>query len=105
MFALVLLTAGALEAWFGERGALTGVAVAGFVDVHAASASVATLAMDGALEPSRTAVPILAAFSTNTLTKMLLALGSRNRPFWSRVIPGLILVAAAAWAGALIRLG
>jgi len=47
-------------------------------------------------------VPILAGLSTNTLSKMLLTCTSGGRSFALRVIPGLILVALAAWAGMLI---
>ena len=100
LFSAVLLMAAALEHWFGQRGALAGVAAAGLVDVHAAAASVATLSIDGTLDPSRSVAPILAALSTNTLTKIVLAFSSRNRAYFVRVAPGLIIVAAAAWVGA-----
>ena len=46
--------------------------------------------------------PVLAAFSTNTISKIIFALSSGSRSFASRLIPGLILVAGAAWAGALL---
>jgi len=45
--------------------------------------------------------PILAGLSTNTISKMFLAGTSGGRSFALRVIPGLIVVAVAAWAGAL----
>jgi hypothetical protein len=45
-------------------------------------------------------VPILAGLSTNTISKMILVT-SGGYAFAFRVIPGLILVALAAWAGAL----
>jgi hypothetical protein len=40
-------------------------------------------------------------FRTNTISKMFLAGTSGGRSFALRVIPGLIVVALAAWAGAL----
>jgi len=46
--------------------------------------------------------PILAGLSTNTLSKMILACTSGGRSFAFRVLPGLMLVALAAWAGMLI---
>ncbi|MBS0385114.1 MAG: MgtC/SapB family protein [Proteobacteria bacterium] len=104
LFSLVLLASGALRHWFGDAGALAGAAMAGLIDVHAASASLATLAANGVLGPQHAAAPILAAFSSNTLTKILLAFGAGDRAFAVRVAPGLVLVAAAAWAGVLVPL-
>jgi hypothetical protein len=45
-------------------------------------------------------LPILAGLSTNTVSKIVLAGISGGQAFALRVVPGLILVAAAAWAGA-----
>jgi hypothetical protein len=45
--------------------------------------------------------PILAGFSTNTISKIFLGSTGGGRSFALRVIPGLIIVALAAWAGAL----
>ncbi|MNL87301.1 hypothetical protein D3C87_2163920 [compost metagenome] len=47
-------------------------------------------------------IPILAGFTTNTITKIVVASASGGRAFALRVAPGVVLVAAAAWAGALI---
>jgi hypothetical protein len=46
-------------------------------------------------------VPILAGLSTNTISKVFFAASGGERRFAVRVIPGLIVVALAAWAGAL----
>jgi hypothetical protein len=51
--------------------------------------------------PEEAAVPILAAFTTNTLSKFAAA-WTGGRAFALRVIPGLIVVAVAAWAGLLL---
>lgn len=96
---VVLVVSAALQHWFGERGLTTAVAVAGIADAHAAAASTAALAAGGALSAQQAAVPILTAFTANTLTKIALAFGSRDRRFIMRVTPGLVLVAVAAWAG------
>jgi hypothetical protein len=45
--------------------------------------------------------PVLAGLSTNTISKMFLAGISGGRAFALCVIPGLIVVALAAWVGAL----
>jgi hypothetical protein len=46
--------------------------------------------------------PVLAALSTNTISKMIFAWSSGSWTFALCLIPGLILVASAAWAGALL---
>ncbi|UPT89207.1 hypothetical protein HAP41_0000009625 [Bradyrhizobium barranii subsp. apii] len=45
--------------------------------------------------------PVLAALSTNTLSKIVIGWVSGGRSFALRLIPGLILVITAAWAGAI----
>ena len=76
-------------------------AVAGFVDTHAAAISVASLVAAGKLHALDAIIPILTGLSTNTISKIFFAAASGERSFAFRVIPGLIVVALAAWAGAL----
>jgi hypothetical protein len=45
--------------------------------------------------------PVLAALTTNTISKMVFAWISGHQSFALRLMPGLILVAGAAWAGAI----
>ena len=99
--ASILIASAALREWFGETGVILAAAVAGFVDTHAAAISVASLVAAGKLHAVDATVPILAGLSTNTVSKILFAAASGERPFAFRVIPGLIAVALAAWAGAL----
>ena len=57
----------------------------------------------GAMSMAADAVfPVLAALTTNTVSKIVFAWSSGSRSFALRLIPGLVLVAAAAWAGALL---
>lgn len=97
---IVLLASAALQAWFGERGVMIAAAVAGFVDTHSAAVSVASLVSSGKISPDDAVLPILAGFSTNTVSKMILAGSSGGRRFAARVLPGLIMTISAAWAGA-----
>ena len=99
--ASILIASAALRDWFGEAGVILATAVAGFVDTHAAAISVASLVAAGKLPAPDATVPILAGLSTNTVSKIFFAAASGQRPFAFRVIPGLIVVALAAWAGAL----
>ncbi|WP_422001346.1 MgtC/SapB family protein [Reyranella sp.] len=100
ILAVVLLVAAAAEDLFGQTGVLVAAAVAGFADTHSAAVSVVSLVGDGRIGPPQTVVPVLAAFTTNTVTKMVLAVAAGGRAFSLYVIPGLLLMLAAAWAGA-----
>jgi uncharacterized membrane protein (DUF4010 family) len=100
----VLVACAALQDQFGENGVIVAAAVAGFADTHAAAISVASLVASGKLSASDALLPILAGLSTNTISKTVLAATSGGRAFALRVIPGLLLVAVAAWVGGFYRL-
>jgi uncharacterized membrane protein (DUF4010 family) len=96
----ILVASAALRQWFGETGAIVAAAVAGLVDTHSAAISIASLVASGKMNAADAVIPILAGLSTNTVSKMALAVTSGGSTFALRVLPGLILVALAAWAGA-----
>jgi uncharacterized membrane protein (DUF4010 family) len=95
----IMLASKALNQWFGAAGVLVAAGVAGFADTHAAAISVATLVGAGKLSETEAVLPILAALTTNTITKLVASALLGGAPFALRVIPGLILVILAAWAG------
>jgi uncharacterized membrane protein (DUF4010 family) len=99
--ASILIASAALRDWLGKSGVVLVTALAGFVDAHAAAISVASLVAGGKLHVAEATVPILAGLSTNTISKIFFAASGGERRFAFRVIPGLIVVALAAWAGAL----
>jgi len=101
---VVLVACAALQDQFGESGVIVAAAVAGFADTHAAAISVASLVASGKLSASDALLPIPAGLSTNTISKTVLAATSGGRAFALRVIPGLLLVAVAAWVGGFYRL-
>ena len=94
----ILVVSAALQEWYGERGVLVAAALAGFVDTHSSAISVASLVAAGKMTASDGVLPILVGFSTNTISKIVLAIIAGGRAFALRVIPGLIFVVAAAWA-------
>ncbi|MFY9549577.1 MAG: DUF4010 domain-containing protein [Thermoanaerobaculia bacterium] len=96
---LVLFAAAAVHQRWGGSGLLPAVALAGFVDAHAAAISAASLAAAGKLAAADAALPILAALSTNTVTKAVVALTVGRGRFAAQTVPGLLLVILAAWAG------
>ena len=100
--AVILVASAALQAWLGETGVVLAAGVAGFADAHSAAVSAAQLTSAQHIKAEQAVLPVLAALTTNTVTKIVLAFAGGNRAFALRVVPGLVLVVAAAWAGALI---
>ena len=100
--AAMLIASAALRDWFGETGVIVAAAAAGFVDTHSAAIAVASLVASGKMSAADAVFPILAALTTNTVSKIVFAWSSGSRSFALRLIPGLVLVAVAAWAGALL---
>lgn len=99
MLAVILVISAALQEHFGGAGVLLAALVAGLVDTHAAAISVATLVASGKVTPEASVVPILAALTSNTLSKIIMATTGGGWAFAVRVVPGLVLVALAAWVG------
>ena len=99
ILALILVISAGLQERFGGAGVLLATVVAGLVDTHAAAISVATLVASGKVTPQDAVVPILAGLTSNTLTKIIMAAISGGWAFALRVVPGLVLVALAAWVG------
>jgi uncharacterized membrane protein (DUF4010 family) len=99
---IVTLISAACRDLFGETGVIAAATLAGLVDTHAAAVSIASLVASGKMDAAAAVVPILAGLSTNTLSKLVFAQMSGGRSFAIRVVPGLVLVVIAAWAGAQI---
>lgn len=101
--AVILVVSAALSAQFGQAGAAVGAAAGGLVDAHAAGISIASLVASGHLAPEGAVAPILVGLTSNTATKLIFSFSGGQRAFAWRVIPGLVLVTAAAWLGWLIQ--
>ena len=76
-----------------------GAALSGFADTHATAISIASLVSAGKLAPGSSVFPILLGFSTNTLTKVVVAFTAGGYRFGLRILPGLIAVVLAAFLG------
>jgi uncharacterized membrane protein (DUF4010 family) len=96
---IILFVSALLNETLGDSGAVLSGALAGFADTHAAAISVASLVASGRIDAEDAVVPILAGFTTNSLTKAVLARVAGSRRYALEIWPGLLLVAAAAWAG------
>jgi len=82
-----------------------GVAIAGFADAHAAAASVASLVASGRLPAHDAVVPILAALSTNAVSKTVMSITSGGARFAIPVVSGVAIQMAAAWGVAIMHFG
>jgi uncharacterized membrane protein (DUF4010 family) len=93
------LLAAFAQAQFGQVAVPITSAIAGFADAHATAASAASLRAAGRVSETVAVHAVLIAFSTNTVTKAVLAFTSGTRRFAWEVSLGLILVLASTWGG------
>lgn len=99
VIAVALIASAALKMWFGQAGLVVASGVAGLADVHAATISVASLALAGKLTPVSAAIPILVAFSINASSKAVAAIITGGRDFARQVTLGLVIQVSALWIG------
>lgn len=99
IIAIVLVASAALKTWFGQTGLVVASGVAGFADVHAPTISVASLVAAGKLDAESAVIPIMVAFSVNSISKAVMAIASGGKKFSLQVIPSLIVQVVATWAG------
>jgi uncharacterized membrane protein (DUF4010 family) len=100
--AVILVAPAALQAWLGEAGIVIAAGAAGFAAARSAAVSAASLVAARKMSSAQAVYPVLAALTTNTVTKVVLAFTAGSRAFALAVVPGLILVVAAAWTGAVL---
>jgi uncharacterized membrane protein (DUF4010 family) len=100
---LALTISTALTYWLGDRGLLLATGVAGFGDSHAAAISAASLAASGKTGVPLAAIAVLIGFSTNAVSKTAVAFSLGDRRFGFALLPGIVLMVLAAWAGWFVR--
>ncbi len=96
---IVMLVSSALTAALGRTGLVLGTAIAGLADSQSAAISAATLSSSGHVSTTTAAVGILAALTSNTLSKAAIAAVLGKRRYAANVWPGLGLILAGAWGG------
>ena len=99
----ILVVSAAVNRWLGSAGLAVATGIAGFADTHSAAISVASLRAAEKIDVTEAALPILIGLTTNTITKAVIAITTGGRSFALQIIPGLLLVIVAAWAGLLLR--
>ena len=97
----VTATMAIINSWLGTNASSAAAGIAGLFDVHAAAASTLSLAAKGAIAPSAVLFPILIAFSTNSVSKVVAAFSTGGVRYGVPVTAGLLSIAAAAWLPAL----
>jgi uncharacterized membrane protein (DUF4010 family) len=95
---VISVVTAALNRWLGSAGLLVGAGAAGFADVHAAATAIAGQ-VGGRLDGQTAAWAVLVALSTNTLSKVVVAVVAGDSAYRLRILPGLIVVLVAAWTG------
>jgi uncharacterized membrane protein (DUF4010 family) len=100
---LALAVSSVLTSWLGDRGLMLAAALAGFGDAHAAAISAASLAAGGQTAVPLAAIAVLIGFTTNALSKTIVAFSLGDRRFALELLPGLVLMVVAAWAGWFMR--
>ena len=101
---LVTLVAAALNAWVGAGSLIYSAAATGLVDAHSIVASVSALVGGGKVLLADTPPAVLAALTSNTLTKAVIVCYSGSPAYRWRVLPGLLLLMVAVWLAALAAL-
>jgi uncharacterized membrane protein (DUF4010 family) len=100
-FAGLLTAISAVMAWLSDHapsGARDlGAALAGFADVHAACAATFALSASHKITPAQTALPMLLALSTNSLSKLIGAFISGGMHFGLRVGSCLVAMVGSSW--------
>ena len=96
---LISLLSAILAHSLGSLGAVVGIGLAGFADSHSAAASAANLAVNETISERLACLAILLAFSTNQVSKAVVAWTTGGRNFALRIIAGLLLMFAGLAIG------
>ena len=99
----ILFGSAAIRQWLGTAGLVVAAGLAGFADTHAVAISAASLVAAGKITVADAVPLVLIGFTTNTVSKIVIAVTTGGRQFALGVIPGLILVLVAAWLGSVLR--
>lgn len=102
LIAVVLIISAGLNQWFGQAGLVIGSAIVGLVDAHAPTVSVASFVANHQILATDAALPILAAFSLNAISKAITAVASGGKVFAWQVVPSLVIQVTAVWMGWLL---
>lgn len=95
---VTLIISALLTQWLGGRGLLLASVVGGLGDAHAPAISAASLAAGGQVNMDLATMAVLAGFTTNAMSKVVVAFTFGDRHYALELAPGILLSVAAAWA-------
>lgn len=98
----VMFLSAAIVAKMGAAGLIAAAGAAGLADAHSIAVSVGSLVAAQKISAAEAVIPVLVALSTNTITKIALAIINGGRRYALQVVPGLVLTIAASWLGWLL---
>ena len=88
----ILFASAAIRNWLGAAGLVLAAGLAGFADAHAVAISAASLVAAGKITVADAVPLVLIGITTNTVSKIVIAVTTGGRQFALGVIPSLILV-------------
>ena len=97
MLFIITLAVSYAQRWFGQAGLMLSVAVTGLADAHASVVSLAALFAAGQLARADLILGVLLAITTNTGTRLVVALASGGWASGLRVGMALVSGLAGAW--------
>jgi uncharacterized membrane protein (DUF4010 family) len=105
--ALLLSAVSALVAWvqaaYGTQATYAAALVAGLADAHSVAAAAMSLAAQDASQTGLLLPVVLLAFSSNSLSKVVVAFASGGLRYGSLTAAGVVVVAVASWLPSLWR--
>lgn len=101
--AVVSIVSAAVSDWQGDRGIVVISAIAAVVDAQSTTGSIASMHQAGHISTDVAILAVVTSLTANTGTKILMASGSRHRPYAWRMTAGVVAIAAAAWLGVYLR--
>ena len=102
VLALAQLASALLTEYMEHGGLLAASAVSGLADAHAAAISAAALAANGSVSADLAAIGVLVGFTSNTLSKIVVAFATGGVGYALRLLPGLLLMAMLAWSALML---
>ncbi len=95
----VVFASAAIVWWLGAGGLIPAATVTGFADAHSTAISVGSLVAAEKISVAEGVLPILLGLTTNTITKVVIAIANGGSRYAMQVVPGLLLTIGAAWLG------
>ena len=97
--AIISIAAAALDERIGRSGPIVASGIAGFVDAHSTTGALASLHHSGRLGAAAASLAIVVALTTNSFTKILMAVAPGGKAYAIRISLGVVAIALSAWVG------